>query len=308
MSSDSPVFLDRPVFFVGMPRSGTTILFELFARHEALGWLSNYCQMWPRQLYINALCPLLDNKWIRLRGNKKQYGKVLLGNRYLPQPAEAYAFWNYYTSMEFSKDYLLGVSPPPKVRDKVITAVGKVLAFQRKHRFATKLTGPGRIHFLNAIFPDALFINVIRDGRPVVDSLLRVPFWKEKGGFERPFWKNGLPESELATWEASGRDPAVLAALQWAYVVSSTRQEANELAASRYMEVKYEDFVLNPESTMRRLLEFCGLPHSKSIEDVDYGGVDVRNMNTKYTQASATPVVSRATEAMQPMLHQLGYS
>ena len=111
--------LARPIFFIGMPRSGTTVIFEAFARHEKLGWLSNYCEMFPCRPIINILCPLLDNRFIRARGRIRQYGSVPLGNRYLPQPVEAYAFWDYYTGVLFSGKYLENIEAESKTVNRV---------------------------------------------------------------------------------------------------------------------------------------------------------------------------------------------
>jgi hypothetical protein len=34
--------VERPVFFIGMPRSGTSIVFAAFAAHRDLSWFSQY--------------------------------------------------------------------------------------------------------------------------------------------------------------------------------------------------------------------------------------------------------------------------
>ena len=39
--------VDRPIFFVGAPRSGTTVLFEIFAARDELAWPSQYLERAP---------------------------------------------------------------------------------------------------------------------------------------------------------------------------------------------------------------------------------------------------------------------
>lgn len=294
----------RPIFLVGMGRSGTTIVFESLAQHPDLGWLSNYCEWMPRYLFPNAMVPVVDR--LGLRGRKKQYGRAIPVNRYLPQPDEAYAFWDYYSQKHFSRDYLSGVRATPATADRVRRAIARVMFWQRKSRFAAKLTGPGRITFLSSIFPDARFIHVIRDGRPVVESLLRQRFWREKGGLTGPFW-NGTPKHLLREWEASGRNPDVLAALQWRHVVQSIRADAAVLPAESYMELRYEDFVADPKKSLAAVCLFAGLSiDQRLLATSEKGGGSFRNMNEKWREMDRARLDS-ITKAMQPTLQELGY-
>jgi hypothetical protein len=300
--------LKEPLFFIGFPRSGTTIMFETFVRAHEFGWLANYAEMWPGTISANILCRVLDNRFIRLRGHKKQYGKALPGNRFLPQPVEAYAFWDYYTGVNFSRDYLLGqVADAPTCR-RVRSALQRTMSCQGKVRFATKLTGPGRIGYLRSIFPDARFVHLVRDGRAAVESLLRVEFWRDKGGLNVPFWVNGLGDDAIEDWMNSGRDPIVLAAHQWKRIIETTRDEAHDLAGGSYTEVKYEDFVASPEAVTGNLSSWVGLDKSAAVANADIVRTGLSNMNRKYLEAFSDRQISTLNRIMGPVLEQLGYS
>jgi len=60
---------------------------------------------------------------------------------------------------------------------------------QKKPFFLHKYTGWPRALFLNAIFPRAKFVHVIRDGRAVASSLLQMPWWR--GYLEPSEWRFG---------------------------------------------------------------------------------------------------------------------
>lgn len=294
----------KPIFFVGMGRSGTTIIFESMTQHLDLAWPSNYCEWMPRYLFMNALVPLVDR--IGLRGHKKQYARAIPGNRYLPQPDEAYEFWDYYTQENFSYDYLSNVKASQETVDRVSKAVARLMYWQQKPRFTAKLTGPGRISFLASIFPDARFIHIIRDGRPVVQSLLRQKFWHDKGGLERPFW-DGTPKHILQEWEASGRDADVLAALQWRHVIQSIRSDAARLPESSYMELRYEEFVADPVMALKSIYNFSELSLAEEIaNNPESKNGSYRNMNEKWREMDRNRI-DRITDAMQPTLRDLGY-
>ncbi len=93
---------------------------------------------------------------------------------------------------------------------------------------------------LGRLFPRARFLHVIRDGRAVTASLLRQD-WRDPSTGERIAWC---------------RDVASASAY-WAEVVEGIRAQAPSVPG-RYLEVRYEDLVVQPEAEMQRVLAFLG--------------------------------------------------
>ncbi len=303
----SETVLDKPIFMIGVPRSGTTIIFEALCRHELLAWLTNYSEKAPSLPALNLLRSIIDNRIFSIYGQKKQHGSTIPWNRYLPKPYESYAFWNHYARGNFAEDYLAGVKAEKAETERVRNAVQKIVKYQGKQRFTTKLTGPSRIEYLNSIFPDAIFVHVIRDGRAVVDSLLRVPFWKANGGYDHPYWQNGFPDQYYQEWEHSGKQKSVLAALQWRNIIERTREEAMELRQGRYHEVYYEDWVKNPITSVTKLLNCCDLDASSKVERYVNENQRLTNMNKNTYSTMNDEELLAVSQAMQPLLGELGY-
>lgn len=89
------------------------------------------------------------------------------------------------------------------------------------------------IPVLAQIFPDARFVHMIRDGRDVALSYLSVPW------------------GPASIWQA---------ARKWCRHVSAGRRAGKALGSTRYMEVRYEDIVKEPEYALNRVCEFADLP------------------------------------------------
>lgn len=227
-------------------------------------------------------------------------------NRFLPRSEEAYGFWDYYTEVDFSYSFLSGERATDSSAKRIRNTIQKTLWLQGKKRFAAKLTGPGRIHFIRSIFPDALFIHVIRDGRAIVHSLMNVKFWRENGGHDKPYW-NWLPENTKALWDAAGRDPIVLASLEWRLIVESIRLESAELEKDSYLEVRYEDFISASKETARNILKFCGLAVSPRINRFLTQMKYAQHMNEKYASAMPLDTVATMESIMHSLLKDLGY-
>ena len=87
-------------------------------------------------------------------------------------------------------------------------------------------------------FPEAVFVHVIRDARDVAPALVEMDV--------RP---NGLPE----------------AALLWRERVDAGLTAGRELGPGRYLELRYEDLVAEPEAALRRLCEFIALDYDPAM-------------------------------------------
>src|SRR5262245_11920815 len=231
------VDLSNAIIFIGMPRSGTTVIFEAFSTHPELGWLSNYSNRFPRFPQIVAIHRLFGGA----RSWKNQADAVPVFKRFLPEPSETYTVWERFFGPSFSNSFLDNSVPTPSQANHCRAYMRKLLLAEGKSRLCVKFTGPPRKRFLEQVFPNAVFVNVIRDPRAVVASLLSVGFWKARG-LARPFWEGGLTSEELEIWEQSGHSPVALAALLWCAVCRATERET-AASDNRVLAVRYEDFM-----------------------------------------------------------------
>ncbi|NIA11795.1 MAG: hypothetical protein GWP10_19240 [Nitrospiraceae bacterium] len=202
--------IHKPIFMIGMGRSGTTCISEAISLHKDLGWFSIYIQHFPTLPWLALLDRITTVPKIGwyLRGKKRQEGGLgSLIRKYLPYPSETYSVWTRFCGEKFAFDYLIGQTASEEEKRLIVTYLKKVLRYQGKKRFFGKFTGPPRIQYLNSIFSDAYYIHIVRDPRAVVSSLLKAKFWREGGGLVRPWWRNGLPDEYIREWEDSGRSP-----------------------------------------------------------------------------------------------------
>jgi hypothetical protein len=123
--------------------------------------------------------------------------------------------------------------------------------------------GPDNLLHIPAIkrqIPQALFIHVIRDGRDVALAL-------DKKQFIRPF-----------PWDREYR--LLVSGLHWLWKVQTGRRYGCG-AGSDYVEIRFEDLVLDPRGTLTQISEFIG-------QDLDYEKIRtaeigaVRNPNTSF--------------------------
>jgi len=130
-------------------------------------------------------------------------------------------------------------------RDFILGLLEKYRREQGKDRIAEK--SPDNVYFfshLKVMFPDSPLIHVIRDGRDVVCSLLTMD------------WSNVVTGQPMEYTRDAGK-----AAAYWVGAVQAGRKlQGAEETSDRYMEIRYEEIVSEPEPALRKLFDFIGEP------------------------------------------------
>ena len=137
----------------------------------------------------------------------------------------------------------------------VIDAVYRTYAERRgKPRYGDKTpVYMQRLPLLDTVFPDAQYVHIVRDGR---DAGLSFMAMKRK-----PRFNAGRPR-RLAEF-----------ACAWRLEIEDARRFGGGLGAGRYLEVRYEDLVAEPEARLREVCAFLGLEYEPAMleyhRDVD---------------------------------------
>lgn len=289
--------ISKPLIIFGSGRSGTTIISEIVFRHESLAWPSNYQQGFPSIPHVNLLRSLFENKLWRLHGQKPQLNKVSALNKILFKPAEAYAFWEYLTgpSIDFSRGFLVNERPTDNDIKKIRKAFNKLVGYQFKKRLAFKITGPSRVGYLTSIFPDAVFVNIVRDPLPTINSWLNVEFWQDKGKSQL-WWTGAYTPKEMEWATANSNEPELLAALQYKKLMDVTAAEMKGKEA-QFLTIRYEDFVANPSATINNILSFAGLDSSPMIDEY-MAGIKIYNQNKQGADSSGVNTSTALTDIL----------
>ena len=298
--------ITNPIFFLGAPRSGTTIIFEAFAAHEDLSWFSNYLSKHPKYPVVSLLSRLTFSNY--LQGSEKQISKQSRLKNHLPYPSECYSVWESCCGTKFLFDFLKDQRADETEKQRLVKTISKVMQYHGKKRFAAKITGPSKIHYLDSIFPDAKFVHIIRDGRSVVNSLMNVNFWREGGGYHKPWWNNGLTNRDIEIYEKYQRSSLALAAVQWRRIIKIARDESEKIKNNRYCEIKYEDFMKEPHGLMQELFDFSGLDYSKKVEKYMDKRSNFKSQNYKFLESMSKNEIDMLNDIMGNLMTDLGYS
>lgn len=266
--------IDRPIFIVGAPRSGTNIFYRTFAKHPDLAWISNITKKVPSSLWLTRLIMLFRDDH---------------------RPTEANNVWQKFTRGD---DEALGSADVSSgARNYFKRVLQNNLRIFDKPRFVNKCPGNSvRINFLREIFPDAIFIHILRDGRAVAYSIMR-----SRLGHAGAYWSVKPPG-----WPDLLKVPLVDAcALQWKMTVEAILESAEKLPPERYMEVRYEEFVERPAEVFKQVGDRCGLVWQDNFLQTITAGID--NRNYKWQTEMQEADIQTLNRLLGKFLGQLGY-
>lgn len=268
--------IDRPVFIVGMPRSGSTVLHAVLARHPAFATTTRVTRKAP------VCYPLLA---LLARCTRDH------------APGEAGAMWDLHAAGD--SDVRRAGDVTPRARAYYTQAVENVLRLYRRPRFLAKCPRLGlRMGWLNEIFPGARFLHLVRDGRAVCRSLLE----RHRVDGAPDGWWDAKPES-WRRWAAL--PPLEAVAHQWDEVVRAVCATGATLPPEQYREVRYEDFTAQPESFVRGLQDFFEVDWPEA--DLHRAARDIRSRNDKWAKVFSPEEVGTLMGIMGATMARFGY-
>ncbi len=209
----------RPIFIVGSERSGTTLLRLLLHAH-------------PRM----AIPP--QTKFVR----KLYKRRLLFGN--LNKPRNKLRLVHWFRTHFDGNTKLVDLGLESDAIEQAVaesaptlgSALGAVFkTYSRKWDKAR--WGDKRPYYIKhlpvlyRLYPQAQVIHLVRDGRDCVSSLMGMPWWR-RGTME--------------------------AILNWQEAIRKGRRARTLYSPDRYLELKYEDLVSDPEGELRLVCRFLG--------------------------------------------------
>lgn len=268
-----------PVFVLGCPRSGTTVLYHMLLS------AGNFAVYRTESNVFSVLQPHFGN--LSSLSNRRKLLRLWLKSR---------LFHSTGLNAESISEKIL--RDCHSAGDFLRITMEETARLQHVERWAD--CTPDHLLYIPEIkrqIPNALVVHIIRDGRDVALSYV-------KQGWAYPF-----------PWDR--KEHLSVAGLYWEWIVRRGRDHGRALGGD-YYELHYEDMVAKPHETLRALGDFVGqeLAYDK-IQQVGIGSVS--KPNTSFDTGGNFNPVGRWEKQMTPeqlgdvesvtgeFLHELGY-
>jgi LPS sulfotransferase NodH len=227
--------MERPVFIIAAPRSGSTLLYETLAAHEAL------CTLGGEAHWLVESISELQLGSPRVASNRLDAGHA-----------------NEAIRSEILK----------RIAEKLVDSRGQPITTAVRRRMLEKTPKNAlRIPFFNRLFPDAIFIFLWREPVGNLSSIIeawRSGNWKTYNGlrgFDGP-WSLILPPG----WASmNGKSLEEIAAFQWQTTNQIAMADLESLPRERWCVVNYQELLDDPTAAVLRLCERIGIEADDSL-------------------------------------------
>lgn len=296
-----------PIFICGYPRSGTTLLRSVLSQHSRIRLVNE-----PEIIMALRRCgygPSSQLSWEVRQGLLDKLAAASGACRtHLQQVSETVtaAFREVRGTLSFREVYER-LLPRPEEPDVV---------WGEK-----SLNNIFFIRDILELYPSALMLHIVRDARSVALSKFRK--WLEKLTARQPISPGGDHDPENIDWRRYGQFFAEQA-LRWNEWMRIARAAKESAPAGSLIEVKYEDFVAQPQEVLTSLCDAIGVAFESRMLDATARRADpVLHSSAAYAHRKlAEPIDqsrARAHEALpppltwlverhaRPMLETLGY-
>jgi LPS sulfotransferase NodH len=220
---------DRPIIILSAPRSGSTLLFEVLSKSQSI---------WTIGGESHALIETIPKLNIAYR----QFSSNALTEQDVDDELRQQLLLRFSDALQDNHGNKPGSIDTTNIRFLEKTPKNSL-----------------RVDFFNSLFPDALFIYLVREPKENISSIMQA--WRSNKfvtypnlpGWDKRNWSLLLPEK----WQQLNRQPLQsIAAFQWQAANEAIMDSLQKIDSNRWCMVSYDQLIADPAKTVKQLCQF----------------------------------------------------
>ena len=234
-----------PIFIIGAPRTGSTILYQTITKYCDVSYISNFDCYFFKDILIGVRLSKELFKYSVHDSLSSKYGAT----KGLKSPCEAGALWyrwfpsdrHFVNDSDLEENQLMEMK---EVINGVIRIKGRPIIFKN-------MNCGQRLQVLAKVFPDALFIYITRDPLYTAQSILMV---REQIFGNRKAWWSIMPKEYDQLLSLSPTEQVVA---QIYFIQKQIEHDLNNLFPDSYYHLEYEKLCQYPANIIEEIRKYA---------------------------------------------------
>ncbi|WP_353571218.1 sulfotransferase [Candidatus Albibeggiatoa sp. nov. BB20] len=313
----------KPVIILGAPRSGTSLLMKIIREHPSFASV-------PRESDViwNTYCHPSLNNWDAEGIDSQRIDSEMVDKirNIFEQSALSASTWQRWSELGGFKlmkhpisSAIIRKAYHPAFA--LLTVLRKTMPrhdSQKSHRLVDKSVHcPLWLNLVDAVFPDALYIHITRNGLYSVDSMLdgwlldskrfntyRLPELNIQG-YEGTDWNFALPYG----WRDYVNQPLEnVVSFQWITIQEAILKHLDTPALQqRNIQIKLENLTHYPIETLKQLAEFIQVSNEFSQYEQDMPIINASSTKRDTANLRYPEKIANISTLLEPLQKRLGY-
>jgi hypothetical protein len=229
-----------PIFIIGPPRSGSTLLYQVLTDYYDVGYLSNiHCRFWGAPSWLEYIFHPL--RWRKQSDFTSSYGRT----NGLTAPSECGAYW--YRFFRKHPQYVPLNEADPKKMKRLRQSLNKLAQSFNRPVLFKNLFCSLRLQPIYKFIPESLFIFIKRDLEENALSLLN----GRKSIHGR--YDQWLSMEPPAIEKLKNMEPCQQVVEQVNHINSLIKNDSSKIGIDRFIEIEYSDFCNDVHGQLSRI-------------------------------------------------------
>lgn len=232
-----------PVFIIGPPRAGSTILYQYMTNYLDVSYINNFMNYFVEVLFTSSITSkkMLGNKphnsFRSNRGNTEG----------LISPNEGGNFWYRWVGRETHFVDFNEVSQ--RDMEEIRTTITAITNRHHRPVVFKNMNAGLRLRLIKQIFPGSVIIIAKRDPIMTAQSII---FSREKGGGNRNTWWSIKPKEYPEIKDLPYEEQVVK---QIYYIQKQIDEDIKLFGSGQHIEIHYRDFCDNPKDVLDQIVD-----------------------------------------------------
>jgi len=233
-----------PVFIIGAPRTGSTILYEYITNYLDVTYINNFICKFYSLLYLGSVVSKIVFQDKQHNRFDSEQGRT----QGLNSPSECGEFWYRWFPrdrhfVDFNELDSLQITQIRDVIKAVVNKNNKPIVFKN-------MNCGQRLRVIKDVFPDALFIYCKRNPLFTAQSIIET---REKVCKNRAVWWSIMPKEYNELLKLDYPEQVVK---QVYYIQKQIEEDLSLFGKKQFIEIWYKDFCKSPRLTIEKIRNF----------------------------------------------------